>query len=125
LALASTAYVTRTAFMNMAGPISSTFQMESVTETERATTSGLMTMADGIPRSVTAWVAGAMMAKSDFYTPFLITSITYFVASSSYFVFFGTAEEQMQNLVLRIFTSVNYLSIDDSHFYNNIFNVIP
>jgi hypothetical protein len=69
--------------------------MESVTETERAATSGLMTMADGIPRSVTAWVAGAMIAKSDFYTPFLITMITYFVASSLYFVFFRMAEEQI------------------------------
>jgi MFS family permease len=95
LALASSAFITRNALMNMAGPISSTLQMELVTDTERATTNGLMVMADGVPRALTAWVSGRMMTESDFYTPFLITTLTYFVASSLYFMFFRKAEEQI------------------------------
>ena len=95
LALASSAFITRNALMNMAGPISSTLQMELVTETERATTNGLMVMADGVPRALTAWVSGRMMTESDFYTPFLITTLTYFVASSLYFMFFIKAETQI------------------------------
>jgi len=92
LALASSAYLARGALMNMAGPVSTTFQMEMVTETERATTSGVMIMSDNIPRAVTASISGKMMTGSDFYTPFLFTTATYFVASSLYFVFFRKAE---------------------------------
>lgn len=95
LALASSAFITRNALMNMAGPISSTLQMELVTETERATTNGLMVMADGVPRALTAWVSGRMMTESDFFTPFLITTLTYFIASSLYFMFFRKAETQI------------------------------
>lgn len=94
LTLASAAYITRNALMNMAGPISSTLQMELVTETERATTNGVMVMADNIPRAVTASLSGRMMTESDFYTPFLFTTVTYFVASSLYFIFFRKAEVQ-------------------------------
>jgi MFS family permease len=93
LAMAAGAYFVRGAFMNMAGPVSTTFQMEIVTESERATTSGLMVMSDNIPRAVTASISGKMMTGSDFYTPFLFTTATYFVASSLYFVFFRKAED--------------------------------
>jgi len=92
LALASTAYIARGALMNMAGPISSTLQMELVAAEERATTHGLMVMADNIPRAVTASISGGMMTGNDFYTPFLFTTVTYFIASSLYFVFFKKAE---------------------------------
>jgi len=95
LALASTAYISRTALMNMAGPINSTLQMESVTEGERGTTNGLMVMADNIPRAVTASISGEMMTGSDFYTPFLFTTVTYFIASSLYFIFFRKAEAKI------------------------------
>jgi len=92
LALAASAYFFRGALMNMAGPISTAFQMEMVTETERATTSGLMVMADNIPRAITASISGVMMTGNDFYTPFLFTTTTYFTASSLYFAFFRRAE---------------------------------
>ena len=97
LTLASTAYVTRGALMNMAGPISSTLQMELVTEKERATTNGLMIMADNIPRAVTASISGAMMTGSDFYTPFLFTTVTYLIASSLYYAFFRKVESSSSN----------------------------
>lgn len=95
LTLASTAYVSRTALMNMAGPINSTLQMELVTERERGTANGLMVTADSIPRAVTASVSGKMMTGSDFYTPFLFTTVTYFIASSLYFIFFKEAEAKI------------------------------
>jgi MFS family permease len=94
LALAAMSYITRNALMNMAGPIGTTLQMELVTETERATTNGLMVMADNIPRAVTASISGAMMTERDFLTPFLFTTVTYFIASSLYFTFFRKAETQ-------------------------------
>jgi MFS family permease len=93
LALAATAYVIRGALMNMAGPITTTLQMELVSETERATTSGFMVMADNIPRAITASIAGGMMTESDFFTPFLGTTITYVVASTLFYLFFRKAEK--------------------------------
>lgn len=97
LALASAAFITRGALMNMVGPISTTLQMELVTENERATTNGLMVMADNIPRAVTASVSGKMMTESDFFTPFVITTLTYFIASSLYYVFFRKAETKQNS----------------------------
>jgi len=92
LTWAATAFIARNALMNMAGPIGTTLQMELVTPAERATTNGLMVMADNIPRGITVSVSGAMMTKSDFFTPFLFTTVTYFMASSLYFMFFRNAE---------------------------------
>jgi len=94
LSVAASAYIFRGAFMNMAGPINSTLQMELVSETERATTSGLMVMADNVPRSAAASVSGEMMTNKDFFTPFLITTITYVIASSLYLIFFRNAEKK-------------------------------
>jgi MFS family permease len=94
LVLAGASYSARNALMNMAGPLSSALQMELVTESERATTNGLMVMADNVPRAITASISGGMMTISDFYTPFLATTITYFTASSLYLIFFRKAEVQ-------------------------------
>lgn len=88
LPLASVAYITRNALMNMAGPIATSLQMELVTDKERGTTNGLMVMADNIPRAITASISGRMMTGNDFFTPFLFTTATYFVASSLFFMFF-------------------------------------
>jgi len=92
LALAATSYLVRGALMNMAGPITTTFEMEMVSETERATTSGLMVMADNVPRAITASVSGRMMTRNDFFTPFLFTTVTYFIASSLFVTFFLKTE---------------------------------
>jgi len=44
---------------------------------------------------VTASISGGMMTGNDFYTPFLFTTVTYFIASSLYFAFFKKAETQI------------------------------
>jgi len=94
LPLAGFAFVTRNALMNMAGPVSGTFQMEMVTETERATTNGLLVTADNIPRAITASVSGGMMASGDYFTPFLATTCSYLFASSLFYFFFRNAESR-------------------------------
>lgn len=94
IAFATVAYVARGALMNMAGPITTTLQMELVSETERATTHGFMVMADNIPRAITASIAGQMMTEKDFFTPFLLTTLTYLVASSLFYAFFRKSENK-------------------------------
>jgi predicted MFS family arabinose efflux permease len=97
LTWAGASYIVRTSLMNMAGPIGTTFQMESVTPAERATTSGLMIMSDGIPRAATASASGAIMTQGDFLTPFICMTVTYFVASSLYFTFFARKAAVVDN----------------------------
>jgi len=54
-------------------------------------------MADSIPRAVTTSISGAIMTGSDFYTPFLFTTVTYFIASSLYYAFFRKVESSSSN----------------------------
>ena len=86
------AYLTCGALMNMAGPVNTTFQMETAFETERASTSGSMVMADNVPRAIAASVSGALITGNDFCTPFVLTTLTYFSASSLFYIFFRKAE---------------------------------
>jgi MFS family permease len=88
LALSASAYLARGTLMQMGIPLETAFQMEMVTENERATTSGIMTMADNIPRAVSSSISGGMMSGSDFYTPFLITTLAYFASSSLFYILF-------------------------------------
>jgi hypothetical protein len=69
--------------------------MEMVTQNERATTSGLMIMADNVPRAVSSSISGAMMTVNDFYTPFLITTLAYFASSLLFCVLFRKAKTEV------------------------------
>ena len=93
LTYGATAYVLRTALMNMSGPIGTMLQMELVSDSERATTSGLMTMADGLPRAAAASAAGQMLNEGNYVTPFLITAIIYPLAASLYYLLFRKVEK--------------------------------
>jgi MFS family permease len=92
LAISTGAYLARGTLMQMAIPLENAFQMEMVTENERATTSGLMIMADNVPRAISSSISGAMMTVNDLYSPFLFTTLTYFASSSLLYVFFRRAE---------------------------------
>lgn len=93
LALSAGAYLARGTLMQMNIPLETAFQMEMVTESERATTSGVMMMADNIPRAVSSSISGGMMSGNDFYTPFLITTLAYFASSSLFYVLFRKAKQ--------------------------------
>lgn len=92
LELASFSYLMRGALMNMAGPITSTFAMEIVKPTERATTSGFQIMADSIPRGVGVILGGRMMSLGDYTSPFFFTSAFYLTSCTLYFAFFRKTE---------------------------------
>jgi len=87
-------YLVRGALMNMAGPIGSTFAMEIVQSTERATTSGLTVMADMLPRAISANFGGQMMSSGEYVLPYFYTSIFYITAATLYFGFFRKMERK-------------------------------
>lgn len=97
LTWAASSYIVRTALMNMAGPVGTTFQLELVTPAERATTNGLMVMSDNIPRAATAIVSGRLLTTKDYFAPFLYMTMAYFAAASLYFAFFRKAETKKSN----------------------------
>jgi MFS family permease len=94
LELAGFSYLVRGALMNMAGPIGSTFAMELVQSTERATTSGLTVMTDMLPRAIGAKLGGQMMESGEYVLPYFYTSIFYMIAATLYFGFFRKREKK-------------------------------
>jgi len=94
LELAGFSYLVRGALMNMAGPVSSTFAMEVVQSTERATTSGLTVMADMLPRAMSANFGGQMMSSGEYVLPYFYTSIFYVTAATLYFGLFRKMEKK-------------------------------
>jgi MFS family permease len=93
LGLAAVSYLARGALMNMAGPVRTNFAMEVVQTEERATTSGLTIMADGIPRAISASIAGHFMRGGDYVLPYIMTSVIYFFASTLFLLFFRRTEK--------------------------------
>ena len=93
LGFATVSFLARGALMNMVAPILSNFAMEVVQTEERATTSGLTTMADNIPRALGSSVAGQMMTEGNYVLPYMITSVLYFFGSTLFLTFFQKTEK--------------------------------
>jgi hypothetical protein len=96
LGFAAVSYLARGPLMNMAGPIRSNFAMEVVQTEERATTSELTIMADGIPRAISSSIAGQLMKEGNYVLPYMITSVLYFLASTLFLIFFQKTEKATQ-----------------------------
>ncbi|MGE5560034.1 MAG: MFS transporter [Chloroflexota bacterium] len=89
---AAAAYWLRNAFMNMSGPISSSFTMEIVDPQRRATTNGLTTLFSNTARALAVTVAGYMMENLGDNTPYFGTAVLYTVASLYYYFSFRKYE---------------------------------
>jgi MFS family permease len=89
--LASFAYVARTTFMNMSGPISQAFSMELLLPGERATFVGLDSATGQIISGWASLLGGLMIAGGDFATPFLIMAIFYLSSNLLFLRFFRKA----------------------------------
>ncbi|MHA2164139.1 MAG: MFS transporter, partial [Candidatus Thorarchaeota archaeon] len=72
LYLAVIAYVMRTVLMNMAGPVSHAFFMESLAKEERATAVGIVRTGDSIVRGIAANIGGFLLAAGFYRLPYLI-----------------------------------------------------
>jgi predicted MFS family arabinose efflux permease len=88
----------RTAIMNMSNPILSSFNMEIVSEAQRATVNSLIWMSCYTCVGVSTYAGGLMMAHNYYTLPFLLTCILYIVASVLYYFFFEKIEKEQKNL---------------------------
>jgi len=82
--------------MNMANPIMSSFNMEIVSEGQRATVNSLIWMSCYTFVGLSNYAGGLMMAHGYYTLPFLLTCGIYGVAAVLYYVFFEKMEKQQQ-----------------------------
>ncbi|HOW15217.1 MFS transporter [Methanosarcina sp.] len=96
LSAAAFGYIMRTAIMNMANPIMSSFNMEIVSEGQRATVNSLIWMSCYTFVGLSTCAGGLMMARAYYTLPFLLTCGIYGVAAVLYYVFFEKMEKQQK-----------------------------
>ena len=90
------AYVSRTALMNMAGPVSSAFFMERLDQEERATAIGVVRTGDSIARGVAANIGGLILASGLYRLPYVLVSGLYVLAIVMFYAFFHEEDEELR-----------------------------
>ncbi len=92
------AYVSRTALMNMAGPVSQAFFMESLTKEERSTASGIVGTGDAFARGVASNIGGWLLAQGLYRLPYILVSGLYLLSVIMFYLFFNDMERQTESL---------------------------
>ncbi|MHA1576442.1 MAG: MFS transporter [Candidatus Thorarchaeota archaeon] len=96
LYLAVIAYVSRTALMNMSGPVANAFFMEGLTKEERATAVGVMRSGDSFVRGVSALIGGWLLAMGLYRLPYVLVSALYVLSVILFYSFFKNKEQEMK-----------------------------
>ncbi len=101
--LSGIAYWVRAALMNMGNPLYSAFAMEQVTESERATVSGLMGMSWNVGWTIGPYLSGYMQAHPNigFKPIFVITCCLYLLASFLMRTFFQGLDDRQRKAAAR------------------------
>lgn len=95
LGLASIAFVARNALMNMSNPVYEAFSMELLDPSERGSYVGLDTSVSSILNGAAGLIGGALMAKGDFLTPFLVMASLYTAGIITFLRLFRPLEERI------------------------------
>ncbi len=89
--IASFAYIARTTFMNMSGPIAQAFSMELLLPSERATFVGLQSTTSQVLSGTASFIGGLMLSGGNFATALLLMAFLYFTSNVLFFRFFKNA----------------------------------
>ncbi|MCD1293991.1 MFS transporter [Methanocella sp. CWC-04] len=98
--MAAFAYIMRMTLMNMANPAINSFNMEIVSDKQRATVNSLTSMGWNIFLAISTYLSGVMMANSNYTLPYIITCVVYFIAALLYYRFFVNIEKVAMNGVI-------------------------
>lgn len=96
LTIAAFGYIMRSAIMNMSNPILSNFNMEVVSEEQRATVNSLIWMSCYTCVGLSTYAGGLMMAHNYYSLPFLLTCVLYVIATVLYYLFFAKMEKEQK-----------------------------
>jgi len=102
LTIAAFGYIMRSAIMNMSNPVLSNFNMEVVSEEQRATVNSLIWMSCYTCVGLSTYAGGLMMAHNYYSLPFLLTCVLYVIATVLYYLFFEKIEKEQKNLEISV-----------------------
>lgn len=74
-------YTARMFLMNLAGPATTSLEMEMIEPEERSFAVGLMSMVSGLVVAVSAYAGGRLMAGGDYTLPYAVTYAAYVLAA--------------------------------------------
>lgn len=86
--LASLIFILRNTFMNMTGPIFSSFVLNLIPYDERARGQSLINLIDSIPRSFGPFIGGYLFYLGNLNLPFFITAVLYTISTIGFYLFF-------------------------------------
>ncbi len=87
-------YYFRHAFMNMCGPVETTFFLEQVREEQRATLHSVRGVLDSLVRGGLApLISGILQVKGGFPLAFSMTAVCYLISTSMFYCFFRSTEK--------------------------------
>jgi MFS family permease len=92
LALAAVGYVIYMFLINMAGPATTSFQMEQIRPRERGFAVGLMSTGNCLAISVSSLVSGILITGGNYLVPFLLTCAGYVATAALLYYYFRDAE---------------------------------
>jgi MFS family permease len=92
IVVAAGAYVAYMFFINMAGPATTSFQMERIKPEEQGFAVGMMMTGSYVAVSASTYVSGLLIAGGDYLTPFIGTGAFYIITAALLYYYFKDAE---------------------------------
>ena len=90
--VAAGAYVLYMFFINMAGPATTSFQMEQIKPKEQGFAVGMMMTGNYVAVSASTYLSGLLIAKGNYIVPFLVTCAAYVVTALLLYHYFKDSE---------------------------------
>ncbi len=99
LALAATAYVAYMFLINMAGPATTSFQMEQIQPREQGFAVGLMSTGNCLAVAASSLVSGILITGGNYLVPFLVTCAGYVATALLLYYYFRNTESRVSRPV--------------------------
>ncbi len=91
--LVAGAYVAYMFLINMAGPATTSFQMEQIRPHEQGYAVGLMSTGSCLAVSASSFISGVLIANGNFMVPFLLTCAGYLATAALLYYYFKDVEQ--------------------------------
>jgi MFS family permease len=92
-ALVAIGYVAYMFLINMAGPATTSFQMEQIRPQEQGYAVGLMSTGSCLAVSASSFISGVLIANGNFLVPFLLTCAGYLATAALLYYYFKDVEQ--------------------------------
>jgi MFS family permease len=90
--VAAFAYVAYMFFINMAGPATTSFQMEQIKPKEQGFAVGMMMTGNYVALSASTYMSGLLIARGNYVVPFMVTCAAYLVTAVLLYYYFKDSE---------------------------------